>query len=159
MVALIFGGKMNLQEEWDRFLVDCWIADRGRSIRIISIGFQVDHGHKPDDYTNPLKLERFPNDYYRSTLDVFGFIAKYLPKLSNWLLAHVKNHKIDPETKEKIIQAMKPMKLPKRYGGIGQKKDGKHELNHANKEYQATITGNKISIALSRGRHTWRVTK
>lgn len=150
---------MDLQEEWDRFLIDCWIADRGRKMYIMSRGFQVDHGQSSDNFDNPLKLDRFPDNYYRSNLDVFGFVAKYLPRLSNWLLAHVKNHKINPETKEKIIQAMKTMKLPAEFKGVGQKSDGRKELTVATKEYKSTITGNKISVALSRGRHAWHVTK
>ena len=150
---------MDIQEEWDRFIVDCWIADKSRMMNIMARGFQMDHGVSSEDYSNPLKLKRFPDDDHPGCMDVFQFVAKYLPKVSNWLLAHVKNHKIDPDTKEKIIQAMKPMKLPIKYAGVGRKKDGLVEFRKDHKRYVGGVKGEVISTAKMRGRHAWHVVK
>ncbi len=149
---------MDIQEEWDRFLIDSWIIDRGRSMGIMIASFHMDHDIREVRYDNPLGIKKYPTVSLKN-LDVFGFIARYFPRVSSWLLAHVKNHQINPETKEKIIQAFLKMKMPVKNGGVGRQLDGKAELMEASKEYQATITGNKISVGLSRGRHAWHVTK
>ena len=150
---------MDIQDAWDRFLVDCWIADKGRSMIIMMISFQSDHGCTEVDYSNPFKLKRFPDDIYRGDLDVFGFVARYLPKLSTWLLAHVKNHQINPETKEKIIQAMKSMKLPAKYGGVGQANEARTMYHKTKRQLRARTIGENISISQMRSRHAWNVVK
>lgn len=150
---------MDLQEEWDRYLIDCWITDRGRNLRIMIVSFQMDHGIPEVTYENPLQLKKYPTNLNLTNLDVFGFIARYFPKVSTWLLAHVKNHQINPETKEKIIQAFLKMKSPVKYGGVGRQLEPKKQFVKNTKQIAANALGYKISKARMRAKHAWNVVK
>jgi hypothetical protein len=150
---------MDIQEKWDRFLIDCWITDRGRNLRIMIVSFQSDNNVSEIRYDNPLELKKYPIHLDLTHLDVFGFIARYFPKVSSWLLAHVKNHKIDADTKEKIIQAFLKMKMPGKYGGIGRQLDAKKEFRKDIKQVQANALGYKISKQRIRAKHAWHITK
>ena len=149
---------MDIQEEWDRFLIDCWITDKGSSMGIMIASFHMDHDIREVRYDNPLGLNKYPTVHLKN-LDVFGFFARYFPKVSSWLLAHVKNHKIDPDTKEKIIQAFLKMKIPSKYGGVGRQLDAKKEFRKDIKQVQANALGYKISKQRMRAKHAWHIVK
>jgi hypothetical protein len=150
---------MDIQEKWDRFLIDCWLTDRGRNLRIMIVSFQVDNGVTEVSYDNPLELKKYPTNLNLNNLDVFGFIARYFPKVSGWLLAHVKNHKINPETKEKIIQAFLKMKMPVKYGGVGRQLEPKKQFIKNTKQVAANALGYKISKERMRAKHAWHIVK
>jgi hypothetical protein len=149
---------MDIQEEWDRFLIERWIVDKGSSMGIIIASFHLDHGIEGARYDNPLDLNKYPAVNLKH-LDIFGFIARYFPKVSTWLLAHVKNHNINPETKEKIIQAFLKMKMPGKHQGVSQKNQAKSELGKDLKEYRRILKSNEISVSQMRSRYDWKTVK
>lgn len=132
-----------LQEKWDYFLVSAWLTNKGIKMSLLTFRF---FGEKHWENPKALGLKRVSIEAWENRLDVFGFVAQYIPKLSEWLLS---TKKTDTARIGKILKAMQKLEKvqPKTDAGLA---------SIANKAYKskrmatAVTTSNAIYAEYSR---------
>lgn len=93
----------SLQEKWDKYLVTAWFANKGARMSLLTFRF---FGHTHWENKRALSIRRVPIESWENRLDVFGYVAQYIPKLSEWLLS---TKRTDTVRIDKILVAMQKL--------------------------------------------------
>lgn len=119
-----------LQEKWDKMLLDVWMTAKGASMWIVIAQFKESNSLQPNVFLTDLGLKRVPQYKNQNDMDIFGFMALTMPQISNWLIDTKKEDKV---RLDKIYQAMQKVKHvnPMKLKGIVEVKEYSRKKSEA----------------------------